>query len=73
MILDINMPKVTGLQVLQTLRAHGRFRNLPVVILTTSSNRRDVAQAIAGKVQAYLLKDNREDLASKLLQVLQAP
>lgn len=73
LVLDINMPKVNGLQVLQALRAHPRHQDLPVVMLTTSSDRGDVAQAIAGKVQAYLLKDNREDLATKLLQLLQAP
>ncbi|MCC7263817.1 MAG: response regulator [Candidatus Latescibacteria bacterium] len=72
LILDINMPKVNGLQVLQALRAHTHFKELPVVMLTTSSDRHDVAQAIAGRVQAYLLKDNREELAAKLLQLLQA-
>lgn len=73
LILDINMPKINGIQVLQALRAHDRYKQLPVVMLTTSSNAHDVSQAIAGRVLAYLLKDNREDLATKLLQHMQAP
>lgn len=73
LILDINMPKINGIQVLQALRAHDRYKQLPVVMLTTSSSAHDVREAIAGRVLAYLLKDNREDLATKLLQHMQAP
>ncbi len=72
LVLDINMPKVNGLQVLQAVRADPTFKELPVVMLTTSSDRHDVAQAIAGRVQAYLLKDNREELTTKLLQFFRA-
>ncbi len=72
LVLDINMPNVNGLQVLQAVRADPTFKELPVVMLTTSSDRHDVAQAIAGRVQAYLLKDNREELTTKLLQFFRA-
>ena len=72
LVLDINMPKLNGLQVLHAIRSDDKFKNLPVVMLTTSSDRHDVATAIGAKVQGYLLKDNREDLAAKLLKLMQA-
>jgi two-component system response regulator len=41
-LLDLNMPKVTGLEVLRSIRADVRTRYLPVVILTTSTEERDI-------------------------------
>jgi two-component system response regulator len=41
-LLDLNMPKVTGLEVLRGIRADARTRFLPVVILTTSTEERDI-------------------------------
>ncbi|MEU4621887.1 response regulator [Actinoplanes sp. NPDC023801] len=41
-LLDLNMPKVTGLEVLRSIRADARTRYLPVVILTTSTEERDI-------------------------------
>jgi two-component system response regulator len=43
-LLDINLPKVTGLEVLRTIRAHERTRYLPVVMLTTSTEERDILE-----------------------------
>jgi hypothetical protein len=44
-LLDSNMPKVSGLEVLQALKAHPALRAIPVVMLTTSSANRDVHAA----------------------------
>jgi two-component system response regulator len=43
-LLDINLPKVSGLEVLRTIRAHARTRYLPVVVLTTSNEERDIVE-----------------------------
>jgi len=42
-LLDLNMPKLSGLEVLERLRADPRTRRLPVVILTTSREEQDLA------------------------------
>lgn len=43
-LLDINLPKVNGLEVLRSIRAHEYTRNLPVVVLTTSNEERDIVE-----------------------------
>lgn len=41
-LLDVRLPKAGGLEVLRTIRADDRTRSLPVVVLTTSSEERDI-------------------------------
>src|SRR4030095_8596125 len=46
-LLDLNLPKVSGLEVLERLRAHPRTRLLPVVILTSSREQADLLRGYA--------------------------
>jgi CheY-like chemotaxis protein len=54
--LDIKMPKVDGLGVLKWIRAQPRFKNLPVVMLTVSTQMTDVQRAYELGVTSYLQK-----------------
>ncbi|MFT3922056.1 MAG: response regulator [Myxococcales bacterium] len=56
MLLDINLPKVDGLEVLRRIRADARTRLLPVVILTSSKEDEDVLQGYALGANAYVRK-----------------
>ena len=55
-ILDINLPKKNGLEVLKEIKADEDARIVPVVILTTSSADRDILEAYKNYVNAYLVK-----------------
>ncbi len=44
-LLDLNMPRKSGLEVLAEIKAHPRLRRIPVIILTTSSEDRDIARS----------------------------
>jgi two-component system, response regulator len=56
MILDLNLPKISGLDVLRRTRADGRTRFLPTVILTTSVENEDVINSYALGANAYVQK-----------------
>lgn len=55
-ILDLNLPKVSGLEVLTAIRADEKLRTLPVVILTTSDAEKDRIAAYNQFVNSYLQK-----------------
>jgi len=55
-LLDINLPKVGGLEVLSRLRADDRTQALPVVILTTSKEPRDIADSYLLGANSYVCK-----------------
>jgi CheY-like chemotaxis protein len=55
-LLDINMPRVGGLEVLRQLKSHPRLRTIPVVMLTTSAGNEDVETAYAYGANSYIVK-----------------
>ena len=55
-LLDLKLPKLSGLDVLRRLRADERTREIPVVILTSSREDSDVAEAYRLGVNSYVVK-----------------
>ncbi len=55
-LLDINMPRMNGIEMLRALRADPDLRTTPVVVLTTSNDDRDRIEAYNLNVAGYLLK-----------------
>ena len=55
-LLDINLPKVSGLEVLKRMREREATRLLPVVMLTTSNEERDVLQSYRSGANSYVRK-----------------
>ncbi len=55
-LLDLRLPKVDGLEVLRRLRAEERFHALPVVILTSSREERDIVEGYRLGANSYVRK-----------------
>jgi len=55
-LLDLKLPKINGLQVLQRLRAHPRTELLPIVMLTTSIEEHDLVESYRLGVNSYIRK-----------------
>ena len=55
-ILDWNLPKKSGLEVLREIKANNNLKNIPVIILTTSSAETDIFRAYDLHANAYLVK-----------------
>ena len=56
MILDLNMPDMHGLEVLKFVRSHQKYRDLPVVVLTTRSDTASRGAVISEGASLYLTK-----------------
>ena len=55
-LLDLRMPKMNGLEVLRRLKSHPQFSSIPVVVLTTSTEDRDVEEAYKLGCNSYIVK-----------------
>jgi two-component system, chemotaxis family, response regulator Rcp1 len=55
-LLDLNLPRKDGREVLHELRADPGLRRMPVIVLTTSAAERDIAESYDMSVNAYLTK-----------------
>lgn len=69
-ILDLNMPKLDGRQTLQRLKAHRFFRQIPVVIVSTSASRLDREACRFLGANLFLSKPNSLAGWEKIIQQL---
>ena len=56
MLLDLNMPKLDGRQVLQQVRQDARLRRLPIVVLTTSKQEEDIVRSYDLGCNSFITK-----------------
>ena len=69
-LLDLKLPKIDGLAVLQRIRAHERTKYLPVVVLTSSSEQRDIIESYSFGANSYVQKPvDFEQFATAITQL----
>ncbi len=56
MLLDLKLPKIDGLEVLQQIRSDARLKMIPVVVLTSSHEEKDMIRSYQLGVNAYVVK-----------------
>jgi CheY-like chemotaxis protein len=69
-LLDLNMPRMNGIEFLKELRQDANLHNIPVVVLTTSNDERDKIEAYNFNVAGYLLKPVTFDNFVELMAAL---
>lgn len=55
-LLDVNLPKLNGFEVLEKIREHPHTRNLPIVMLTSSEEDRDIDESYRRGANSYIQK-----------------
>jgi CheY-like chemotaxis protein len=71
-ILDLNMPKINGIEFLKILKADDYLKYIPSVILTTSNNRKDILECYKIGIAGYILKPLKyEDYVDKIKRLIE--
>jgi two-component system chemotaxis response regulator CheY len=71
-LLDWNMPRMTGLELLKAIRADYNLQNTPVVMITAEGRKEDVLEAVKAGVNNFIVKPfTAETLEEKLNKVLE--
>lgn len=69
-ILDIDMPGMSGFDMLETIRKIDHLKNVPVIFLTSSSDKDHVVKAVASGANDYAVKPIDEDILLKKIDGL---
>jgi len=69
-LLDLKLPKLGGLEVLSVLKQHPRYKDLPVVVLTSSSLAEDIQKAYELGANSYILKSIDYDQFSNAVELI---
>lgn len=69
-LLDINIPIINGLEVLKEIKNDPILRKIPVIILSTSSNQKDINEAYQNHANSYVIKPiELEEFLSAVLKI----
>jgi CheY-like chemotaxis protein len=70
-LLDLNMPKINGIEFLSILKNDERLKFLPTIILTTSNNPKDIMKCYQIGIAGYVVKPLKyEDYVSKITKLV---
>ena len=58
-LLDLNMPKMNGFEILKTIRENDGLKNIPIIILTSSSRDKDIKRAYQLGCNSYIMKPSK--------------
>lgn len=70
-LLDLNMPGMSGFDVLKTVKKDNLYKDIPIMMVTTEGEKENIVKAIQAGVANYLLKPfTSEELTKKIMQCI---
>src|SRR4051794_15823414 len=69
-LLDLNMPTKSGKECLEEIRAKEEFKDVPIVILSTSSQKADIVYCLKNGANNYLVKPNSYEGMKKIVKAI---
>ena len=69
-LLDWNMPKLNGIELVKIVRNHERLKEIPIIMVTSEAARYNVMEAIKAGVTDYIIKPIRGEIVHKKLEEL---
>ncbi|MDP3442208.1 MAG: response regulator, partial [Ignavibacteria bacterium] len=71
---DWNMPDVSGLELVKSIRSDGKFGTIPILMVTTRGLKEDILEALQAKVNNYVVKPfTPQVLKEKIEQIIATP
>jgi len=70
-LLDLNLPKKNGIEVLKEVKAHDSLKKIPVIVLTTSDADHDISKAYSFNANCYILKPVDFDDFAKVIRLIE--
>ncbi|MCB2291645.1 response regulator [Clostridium sp. CS001] len=70
-LLDLNMPGINGFELLKIIKSDDRFKNIPVMMVTTESEKLSIIKAIKSGASHYVVKPfTMEEVTKKMFEAL---
>jgi chemotaxis family two-component system response regulator Rcp1 len=70
-LLDLNLPKKNGIEILKEIKAHDSLKKIPVIVLTTSDADHDISKAYSLNANCYILKPVDFDDFAKVIRLVE--
>jgi chemotaxis family two-component system response regulator Rcp1 len=70
-LLDWNLPRVTGAEVLRRVKQHQQLRRIPVLVFSSSEARRDIEAAYANHANGYVTKPSSSDALAAIVETIE--
>lgn len=67
-LLDLNMPKMDGCEVLKKIKSHGQFKKIPVIVFSTNKNQQQVEKCYTLGANTYVVKPASFELLVQTVQ-----
>jgi CheY-like chemotaxis protein len=71
LLLDLRLPRVNGVEVLEEVRAHPLLKRLPVIVLSASDRPKDIALALEAGANSFLTKPSRPRELVSMIRAIQ--